>query len=92
MGPAYSGPAKTTWHIKSNRCLNLAMSAIPGDLARAQEEWWATYGRLATQPHTAVRRQLIHLSSEVLFHPHWQGRWSAAWAALHGARNVRTTS
>ncbi|EST24404.1 hypothetical protein [Streptomyces roseochromogenus] len=68
------------------------MSPIPDDLARAQEEWHATYRQLAVRPRTALRQQLIHLSSEVLFHPYWQGRRSAAWAALHGAPYVRAAS
>ncbi|MEU6423309.1 hypothetical protein [Streptomyces spiralis] len=67
------------------------MSPIPDDLARAQEEWHATYRRLAARPCTAHRRRLIRLSSEVMFHPYWQGRRSAGWAALHGARHVRAT-
>ncbi|MGW1053528.1 hypothetical protein [Streptomyces sp. NPDC002521] len=68
------------------------MSPIPDDLARAHEEWHATYQQLAVRPHTVLRQRLIHLSAEVLFHPYWQGRRSEAWAALHGARHVRTTS
>ncbi|MFF9768456.1 hypothetical protein ACF1GT_17900 [Streptomyces sp. NPDC014636] len=61
------------------------MSAIPDDLARAQREWQATYRRLAAQPRTALRRRLIRLSSQVLFHPYWQGRRTGAWPALQSA-------
>lgn len=68
------------------------MSPIPSDLARAQEEWRAVYRQLAARPQTAQRRQLIHLSAQVLFHPYWQGRRTGAWAALHGARHVRAAS
>ncbi|MFI0813264.1 hypothetical protein [Streptomyces echinatus] len=67
------------------------MSPIPDDLAHAQDEWHATYRHLAAGPRTALRRRLISLSSQVLFHPYWQGRPSAGWAALHGARHARTT-
>ncbi|GAA3073406.1 hypothetical protein [Streptomyces glomeratus] len=65
------------------------MRQIPEDLARAQEDWHATYRQLTARPRTALRTRLIHLSSEVLFHSYWQGQRSAAWAALHGARHVR---
>ncbi|OIJ87121.1 hypothetical protein [Streptomyces monashensis] len=65
------------------------MSPIPDDLARAQEEWHATYEQLAAQPRAALRRRLVRLSSEVLFHPYWQGHRSVGRASLHGARHVR---
>ncbi|MGV9401713.1 hypothetical protein [Streptomyces sp. NPDC003667] len=68
------------------------MRSIPDDLARAQEEWHAAYEQLAACPRTALRGRLIRLSSQVLFHPYWQGQRSAAWAALHGERRVRTSS
>ncbi|MER5546481.1 hypothetical protein ACWDBP_35055 [Streptomyces sp. NPDC001233] len=68
------------------------MSTIPADLAQAHEEWHATYRQLAVHSGTELRRRLIRLSSEVLFHSYWQGRQSAAWAALHGARHVRAAS
>jgi hypothetical protein len=66
------------------------MSPIPDDLARAQQEWRATYQQLAVRPRTDLRQRLIRLSGEVLFHPYWQGRRSAGWAALHDARHVRS--
>jgi hypothetical protein len=56
--------------------LDPGVNPIPDDLARAQQQWRAT------------ARRLIHLSDEVLFHPYWQGRRSAGWAALHGARHA----
>ncbi|MGW0208734.1 hypothetical protein ACWDZ8_24025 [Streptomyces sp. NPDC003233] len=59
------------------------MSPIRDDLAHAREQWHATYRQLAVRPRTTLRRRLIHLSAEVLFHPYWQGRRSGAWAALH---------
>ncbi|WP_189958846.1 hypothetical protein [Streptomyces alanosinicus] len=68
------------------------MRQIPDDLAQAQKDWHATYRQLAVCPRTALRRRLICLSSQVLFHPCWQGRRSAGWAALHGARHVRTAA
>ncbi|MFF8402585.1 hypothetical protein ACF1AB_36325 [Streptomyces sp. NPDC014846] len=58
------------------------MRPIPDDLAHAQEEWHATYRQLAVHPRTALRRRLIRLSSQVLFHPYWQGRGTAARSAL----------
>ncbi len=58
------------------------MRRIPDDLIQAQEEWHAAYRQLAARPRTALRRRLIHLSSEVLFHPFWQGHESVARAAL----------
>ncbi|MEU1402575.1 hypothetical protein ABZ471_09430 [Streptomyces sp. NPDC005728] len=58
------------------------MRPIPDDLAQAQEEWHAAYRQLAACPRTALRRRLIRLSSEVLFHPYWQGRGMTARAAL----------
>ncbi|MGW4569471.1 hypothetical protein ACWEN3_46600 [Streptomyces sp. NPDC004561] len=58
------------------------MRRIPDDLALAQEEWHVTYRRLAACPGAALRRRLIHLSSQVLFHPYWQGQGTAARAAL----------
>ncbi|MEU0599931.1 hypothetical protein ABZ484_17075 [Streptomyces sp. NPDC006393] len=68
------------------------MSPIPSDLAHAQEEWRATYRRLAARPQTVQRRRLVHLSMQVLFHPYWQDRRTGAWAALHGARHVPAAS
>lgn len=68
------------------------MGPIPDDLALIQKEWHAAYQQLATCPRTALRRRLIHLSSEALFHPDWQGRRSAGWTALHGARHAQTAS
>ncbi|MFF4509021.1 hypothetical protein [Streptomyces sp. NPDC001401] len=68
------------------------MRQIPDDLAQAQEEWHATYQQLAVCPRTALRRRLIHLSSVVLFHPHYQGQRSAGWASLHGVRHVRAAA
>ncbi|MET8724073.1 hypothetical protein [Streptomyces misionensis] len=65
------------------------MRPIPDDLARAHEEWHSTYRRLAVCPHPELRRRLIRLSTQALFHPYWRGRPSQAWAALHGARHVR---
>ncbi|MFB7510424.1 hypothetical protein [Streptomyces broussonetiae] len=62
------------------------MRQIPDDLARAQEEWHAVYLRLAARPGTALRRRLTRLSSQVLFHPYWQGRRTAARAALFAPR------
>jgi fido (protein-threonine AMPylation protein) len=58
------------------------MRSIPADLAHAQQEWQATYRQLAAAPRTALRRRLIHLSSQVLFHPYWQGNGTTARAAL----------
>ncbi|MFS4096618.1 hypothetical protein [Streptomyces sp. AF1A] len=58
------------------------MRSIPADLAHTQQEWQATYRQLAAAPGTALRRRLIRLSSQVLFHPHWQGDGTAARAAL----------
>ncbi|WP_306187888.1 MULTISPECIES: hypothetical protein [unclassified Streptomyces] len=52
------------------------MGSIPDGLARAQEEWHAAYRQLAVRPRTALRQQLIHLSSEVLFRPYRQDQRS----------------
>jgi hypothetical protein len=68
------------------------MREIPADLAQVHEEWRATYHQLAVHPGTELRRRLIRLSSQALFHDYWQGQQSAAWAALHGARHVRAAS
>ncbi|GHI53924.1 hypothetical protein Srubr_37700 [Streptomyces rubradiris] len=68
------------------------MSLIPNDLARAQEEWHTAYRQLAERPHTALRRRLLHLSAQVMFHPYWQSRGHGAWAVLHGARHDRAAS
>ncbi|WP_136104662.1 hypothetical protein [Streptomyces sp. S816] len=65
------------------------MRPIPDDLIRVHEEWHSVYQQLAVRPHTHLRRRLLALSTQVLSHPHWQGRPSRAWAALHGARHVR---
>lgn len=60
------------------------MRQIPDDLARALEEWHTTYRRLAAQPRTGLRRRLIRLSAEVLFHPYWgSGQCTAARSILH---------
>ncbi|MFF3195054.1 hypothetical protein [Streptomyces misionensis] len=65
------------------------MRSIADDLTRAREEWHSTYRQLAVCPRLELRRRLIRLSVQVLFHPYWRGRPSQAWAALHGARHVR---
>ncbi|MFF7972105.1 hypothetical protein [Streptomyces sp. NPDC007905] len=62
------------------------MRAIPHDLAHVQEEWHATYRQLAARQRTALRRRLIRLSSQALFHPYWQGHATTARAALFAAR------
>ncbi|POX55327.1 hypothetical protein C3489_11105 [Streptomyces sp. Ru71] len=61
------------------------MGPIPDDLHQALEEWHTTYRRLAVQPRTALRRRLIQLSAEVLFHPHWAGERTPAASALYAA-------
>ncbi|MEU6369334.1 hypothetical protein ABZ876_27215 [Streptomyces sp. NPDC046931] len=62
------------------------MRPIPDDLAQALEEWQATYRRLAARPGTALRRRLLRLSTDVLFHPHWgSGREAAARSVLYAA-------
>ncbi|MGI5456165.1 hypothetical protein ACQEWB_23940 [Streptomyces sp. CA-249302] len=61
------------------------MRPFPADLVRAQQEWSATYHRLAEQPdRTELRRRLHRLSSELFFHPYWQQRRPspAAWRRL----------
>ncbi|QOV37198.1 hypothetical protein IM697_01655 [Streptomyces ferrugineus] len=61
------------------------MRSFPDDLVQAQQEWSATYHRLAGGPgRTELRRRLYRLSTEVLFHPYWRegGRTPAAWAEL----------
>lgn len=63
------------------------MRPIPDDLARAVDEWHATYRRLAAQPRTVLRRRLVQLSGEVLFHPYWHGRRTPAAYALYSARH-----
>ncbi|MET8563224.1 hypothetical protein ABZV75_22510 [Streptomyces flaveolus] len=68
------------------------MQSTSDDLTHAQQEWHTTYQQLAVRPRTALRRQLIRLSTEVLFHPYGQGQQSAAWAAPHGARHGRAAS
>jgi hypothetical protein len=68
------------------------MSPIPNDLARAQEEWHTAYRQLAERPHAALRRWLLRLSAQVVFHPYWQGQRQEAWAARHGARHDRAAS
>jgi hypothetical protein len=68
------------------------MSLIPNDLARAQEEWHTAYRQLAERPHTALRRRLLHLSAQVMFHPYWQSRRHGASVVLHGARHDRAAS
>ncbi|MER7484180.1 hypothetical protein ABTX60_42300 [Streptomyces sp. NPDC126510] len=60
------------------------MRQIPSDLTQAIEEWRTVYHRLATQPRTFLRRKLIRLSGEVLFHSHWeQWQTTSARSALH---------
>ncbi|WP_161179936.1 hypothetical protein [Streptomyces sp. SID4985] len=68
------------------------MRPIPNDLLHAQQEWHAAYRQLAVRPSTALRRQLIRLSAEVMFHPHRHGRRAGSWAALHGAHHVRSAT
>ncbi|MGW0411665.1 hypothetical protein ACWERI_18455 [Streptomyces collinus] len=51
------------------------MQSFPDDLVQAQQEWGATYRRLAERPgHTELRRRLYRLSAHLYFHPHWQQR------------------
>ncbi|MFE7168364.1 hypothetical protein [Streptomyces sp. NPDC057616] len=61
------------------------MRTFPDDLARAQQEWSATYRRLARRPGcTELRRRLYQLSTQTFFHPCWQQRRPspAAWWEL----------
>ncbi|MFF4257719.1 hypothetical protein ACFY1L_41680 [Streptomyces sp. NPDC001663] len=61
------------------------MRSFPADLARAQQEWSATYRQLAEQPgRTELRRRLYRLSDRLFFHPYWQQRRPSAaeWWAL----------
>ncbi|MGW4907932.1 hypothetical protein [Streptomyces sp. NPDC004270] len=51
------------------------MRQFPADLARAQQEWSATYRQLAQQPgRTELRRRLYRLSAQLYFHAYWQQR------------------
>ncbi|MFF7751799.1 hypothetical protein ACFZCP_21670 [Streptomyces sp. NPDC007971] len=60
------------------------MRPIPDDLADALQDWHATYRRLAVQPCTVLRRRLVRLSAQVLFHPYWEsGRRTVARSVLH---------
>ncbi|MFF9819419.1 hypothetical protein [Streptomyces sp. NPDC014006] len=69
------------------------MRPIPDDLARAVDEWHATYRQLAAHPRTALRRRLVQLSGGVRFHPHWHGRRTPAASALYAAgRRPRSLS
>ncbi|MFF9212905.1 MULTISPECIES: hypothetical protein [unclassified Streptomyces] len=61
------------------------MRPIPDDLAHAVDEWHATYRQLAAQPRTVLRRRLLQLSGEVLFHPHWHGQRTPAASVLYSA-------
>ncbi|ANP51559.1 hypothetical protein J2Z21_009061 [Streptomyces griseochromogenes] len=66
------------------------MRPIPDDLTQALEEWHTTYRRLAAEPRTALRRRLIRLSAQVLFHPYWDGgRRTAARSSLYTAWQER---
>ncbi|MFJ4469453.1 hypothetical protein ACIP2X_18440 [Streptomyces sp. NPDC089424] len=61
------------------------MRTFPADLARAQQEWSATYRQLADRPgRTELRRRLYRLSTQVFFHPYWEQRRPdpATWWAL----------
>lgn len=61
------------------------MRTFPDDLVRAQQDWSATYRRLAEHPgRTELRRCLHRLSTRVYFHPYWQHRRPspAAWWEL----------
>jgi hypothetical protein len=67
--------------------MNLGMRPFPADLARAQQEWSATYQQLAERPgRTELRRRLYRLSAQLLFHPYRQQRRPspAAWSELRG--------
>ncbi|MEU1661963.1 hypothetical protein ABZ527_38770 [Streptomyces griseofuscus] len=68
------------------------MRPIPDDLARAHEEWHATYRQLAECPRAELRRRLLDLSVRVVSHPYWRGRPSGAWASLQGAGRVRSAA
>ncbi|MEV6941993.1 hypothetical protein AB0N07_08305 [Streptomyces sp. NPDC051172] len=61
------------------------MRPFPDDLAQAQQDWSATYRRLAEHPgRTELRRRLHQLSAQLYFHPYWQRRRPspAAWWEL----------
>ncbi|WP_369249441.1 hypothetical protein [Streptomyces sp. R41] len=54
------------------------MRPFPADLARAQQEWSATYRQLAEQPgRTELRRRSYRLSARLFFHPYWRQRRQA---------------
>ncbi|MFC7983315.1 hypothetical protein ACFWXE_24065 [[Kitasatospora] papulosa] len=59
----------------------------PPDLVQAQIAFLRAYRALAADPRaftTVRRRQLLHLSARVLFHPHWAG--TVGRAHLEGLR------
>ncbi|MFG2942289.1 hypothetical protein [Streptomyces sp. NPDC048282] len=68
------------------------MRSFPADLARAQQEWSATYRQLAERPgRTELRRRLHRLSTQLFFHPYWQQRRpspAAWWELRHPAGHV----
>ncbi|MET7799284.1 hypothetical protein [Streptomyces decoyicus] len=74
--------------------------ALPLDLVQAQRDLNATYDALAASRqhgNTVLRRRLLHLSAQILWHPFWDTRPSGGPAArvelrcqasgdCHGAR------
>ncbi|MGW1544032.1 hypothetical protein ACWCPM_27960 [Streptomyces sp. NPDC002309] len=61
------------------------MRTFPADLARAQQEWSATYRQLTELPcRTELRRRLYRLSTRVHLHRHWHQRrpGPAVWREL----------
>ncbi|MEV1062878.1 hypothetical protein [Streptomyces sp. NPDC050263] len=55
------------------------MRPFPADLARAQQEWSATYRQLAAQPgRTELRRHLYRSWTQLFFHPYWRQRRPSA--------------
>ncbi|WEH37899.1 hypothetical protein PZB75_31350 (plasmid) [Streptomyces sp. AM 4-1-1] len=64
----------------------------PPDLVQAQIAFLRTYRALAADPRaftTVRRRQLLHLSARVLFHPYWAG--TVGRAHLEGLRRQART-
>ncbi|MDX3204742.1 hypothetical protein [Streptomyces scabiei] len=59
----------------------------PDDLVQAQIACHRAYGALASAPRgssTTQRRQLLHLSTRILFHPYWAG--ASGRAQMEGLR------
>jgi hypothetical protein len=73
--------------------LVMEATPYPRDLLRVQADWSRTYETLANSTGgfgvTALRRRLLHLSVQILWHPRWAAQENSPAARIELRRQAR---